>query len=335
MGNVSQEQTDDAQVQEMDISPFISAQRRNRSWGWEWEENIWMMQVALSMGGKVLDDFLEIEEQLGDIQEVFAQEIREHQHLEQWQDYLGLPSTDYILDSFNTSLSSRARDTSCAVPGSRARITNDITCVQDSQPDVPREKSMTWRQKQDDYASPSEDEDVLARVESMVINDDDIQQEQMEFAMEEQESLVVTKTTPGEDGHVLGMEEVLVKNKFDAEVDSDLVESRKGFQAGQKISPGIATRMKLLFGENNDDEKQEKTTSSIVVEQRMVVMDRVKELDRTVLVKRRKRNEQKKEEGLQVRRINDHFRSGGGSQLTTRKRKTSNGQPEKNKKTQG
>ena len=89
MGIVSQEQTDDAQVQEMDISsPFNSAQRRNRSWGWEWEENIWLMQVALSMGGKVLDDFLEIEEQLGDIQEVFGQEICDHQHLKQWQEYL-------------------------------------------------------------------------------------------------------------------------------------------------------------------------------------------------------------------------------------------------------
>ena len=54
-----------------------------------------------------------------------------------------------------------------------------------------------------------------------------------------------------------------MKNKFDAEMDSNLVETRKGFQAGQKIGPGIATRMKLLFGENNDDEKQEKTTSSI------------------------------------------------------------------------
>ena len=63
----------------------------------------------------------------------------------------------------------------------------------------------------------------------------------------------------------------------------------------------------------------------------MLVMDRVKELDRTVLVKRRKRDGQKKEEGLQVRRINDHFRSGGGSQLTKRKRKTRNGEPEKNK----
>ena len=225
------------------------------------------MQVALSMGGKVLDDFLEIEEQLGDIQEVFAQEIREHQYLEQWQEYLGLPSTDYILDSFNTSLSSRARDTLCAVPGDTARITNDITCVQDSQPDVPREKSMPWRKKYDDYASPSEDEDVLARVESMEVNDDDIQQEQMEFAMYEHESLVVAKTTPGEDGHVPGMEEVLVKDKFDAEVDSDLMETRKEFPAGQKISPGIATRMKLLFGENNDD-KNQKTTSSIVNEKR-------------------------------------------------------------------
>ena len=218
-------------------------------------------------------------------------------------------------------------DTSCAVPGGRARINNDITCVQDSQPDVPREKSMPWRKKYDDYASPSEDEDVLARVESMEVNDDDIQQEQMEFVMDEQESLVVAKTTSGEDGHVLGMEEVLVKDKFDAEVDSDLMETRKG----QKISPGIATRMKLLFGENNDDENQ-KTTSSIVVEQRIVVMDRVKELNRTVLVQRRKRNGQKKEEGLQVRRIDDHFRSGGGSQLINAKRKTSNGEPENNKK---
>ena len=53
--------------------------------------------------------------------------------------------------------------------------------------------------------------------------------------------------------------------------------------------------------------------------------------NRTVLVKRRRRKGQRKEEGLRLKRIDDHFRSEAGTQLK-KKRKSNDREPENRKK---
>ena len=105
-------------VEMMDISPYIPSQGRSRNkeiYAWESEENVWLTRVALGIGGEVLDDFLRIEEQQPSNLSMmrYGQEILDHQQLEEMIDSFGLPRKEYILDSFNTGLSKRAKDCLC------------------------------------------------------------------------------------------------------------------------------------------------------------------------------------------------------------------------------
>ena len=102
-------------VEMMDISPNIPSQggsRKKEIFAWESEENVWLTRVALGIGGEVLEDFLRIEEQQPSNLSMmrYGQEISDHQKLEEMIDSFGLPRKEYILDSFNTGLSKRAKD---------------------------------------------------------------------------------------------------------------------------------------------------------------------------------------------------------------------------------
>ena len=77
---------------------------------WESTENIWLMKVALTIGCKALKEFSNIDEQVDMKREIFAQEIFEYQYLEEWQLRLGLSSSHFILDTFNTNLMSKNKD---------------------------------------------------------------------------------------------------------------------------------------------------------------------------------------------------------------------------------
>ena len=108
-------------------------------------------------------------------------------------------------------------------------------------------------------------------------------------------------------------------SKFDAEKDVDGQDTRGGL-AGT-VGPEIASRIKLLFG---DDQQVSQETNVMVREgeKGVVVMDRVKEMNRTVLIKRRARKGQAREMGIRTPRIDDMF---GASQQQKRKCKINEG----------
>ena len=95
---------------------------------------------------------------------------------------------------------------------------------------------------------------------------------------------------------------LVVEWKFDAEKD---VEDTRGGLAGT-VGPEIASRIKLLFGV---DQQVSQETNIMVREgeKGVVVMDRVKEMNRTVLIKRRARKGQAREMGIRTPRIDDMF----------------------------
>ena len=80
--------------------------------------------------------------------------------------------------------------------------------------------------------------------------------------------------------------------------------------------PGIAARLKLLFDDVQTEVKKKDNPMDSMDKKGVVVMDRVREMDKTVLVKRRARNGQTKESGIRMARIDLLF---GGSQAQKRK----------------
>ena len=99
--------------------------------------------------------------------------------------------------------------------------------------------------------------------------------------------------------------------KYDPVSDNDNQETRTEFT---NIRPGISAKMKLLFEGKSDEEEKPMNVVPFKSSQVGEVMDRVEELERTVLVTRRKRKGQSKENGVRSRRIDDLFRSDAGSQ---------------------
>ena len=115
---------------------------------WESTENIWLTKVALTIGDKVLKEFSNIDEQVDMKREGFAQEILEHQYLEEWQLCLGLSSSHFILDTFNTNLMSKNKDNADDNKTILSRIranekdNNIYINVQDLQYDWPMEQGV-------------------------------------------------------------------------------------------------------------------------------------------------------------------------------------------------
>ena len=102
--------------------------------------------------------------------------------------------------------------------------------------------------------------------------------------------------------------------KYDPVSENDSQETRTQLTNIRPIGPGISAKMKLLFEGKSDHEEQPLNMVAIDSSQVGVVMDRVEELERTVLVTRRKRKGQSKENGVRSKRIDNLFRSGSGSQ---------------------
>ena len=163
-----------------------------------------------------------------------------------------------------------------------------------------------------------------------------------------------TNITPGEDGDVLNMEEhklgaskdysrqelmreqvvdvmdaqedqVMGRKKYDPVVEVDMAGTGKDILQGRMVGQDIAARIRLLFDDDNGEVvEQVKST-----EQGGLVKGMVEELDRTVVIKRRARNGQKREEGVRMQRLDDLFRSRNDPQ--TRKRKLNTWEPSEEK----
>ena len=116
------------------------------------------------------------------------------------------------------------------------------------------------------------------------------------------------------------------KGRFDAEKEGDAQETRNSVT--NSVEQGIATRIKLLF--DDDNVRKQKKTAKVdnVAREGVVVMDRVRELDSTVVVRRRARRGQAKESGVKVARIDVMFER---SQAQKRKN-ICNGEPSKKSK---
>ena len=82
------------------------------------------------------------------------------------------------------------------------------------------------------------------------------------------------------------------------------------------IGPGIAGAIKILFDEEQKDLQKSSLQVDHMAREGTVVIDRVREVERTVMVKRRARKGQAKESGVKMARIDDLF---GGSLAQKRK----------------
>ena len=136
--------------------------------------------------------------------------------------------------------------------------------------------------------------------------------------MEEEE---VVSILPVVEEHVPGS----LIEKYDPVSENDNQETRTQLTNIRPVGPGISAKMKLLFEGKSDHEEQPLNMVAIDSSQVGVVMDRVEELERTVLITRRKRKGQSKENGVRSKRIDDLFRAGSQS---SKKQKLS-GEPTK------
>ena len=139
---------------------------------------------------------------------------------------------------------------------------------------------------------------------------------------EDQEGRILTRE---ESMNTMNNIRMVDKGKFDAEKEGDAQETRSSVT--NLVEPGIASRIKLLFDDDNVG-KKDTARVDIVAREGVVVMDRVRELDSTVVVRRRARRGQAKESGVKVARIDVMFER---SQAQKRKN-ISNGEPSKKSK---
>ena len=165
-----------------------------------------------------------------------------------------------------------------------------------------------------------------------------------------------TNITPGEDGDILNMvehevdarkcynrqelmreqvvvmdaqeDQVMGREKYDPVLDVDMAETGQDILQGRMVGRDIAARIRLLF--DNDNGEVVEQVKSTETEQGGMVKGMVEELDRTVVIKRRARNGQKREEGVRMHRLDDLFRSRNDPQ--SRKRKLNTGEPSEEKK---
>ena len=88
----------------------------------------------------------------------------------------------------------------------------------------------------------------------------------------------------------------VVPEKYDSVLDSDMAESRTAWSSN--VGPGIADKMKLLFNEEDSDE-QDMRDKEVSQEVNRLDMNREEEF----VIRRRKRNGQRREEGVRVARL--------------------------------
>ena len=115
-------------------------------------------------------------------------------------------------------------------------------------------------------------------------------------------------------------EDKVVAKKYDAVLDIDMQESRNAWS--RNVGPGIASKMKLLFNAEEGDDQEVVHKDVNIVE-----MNQGEE----VVIKRRKRNGQRREEGVRVAKLDGWLQRGDGSQVLG-KRKHFEGEVSESKK---
>ena len=278
----------------------------------------------------------------------FGEEIHAHQFLENQLRVLGLRNTEYILDDFSTELRSeyelsgdkctpsRALCAQNAEYGQRPSVTNDITmftnnidCVQGRQQDrlVREEGASQCMEKQPDTVDTenigSMDTGVLCPGASKYENNDnnilDLQAEGIRGSLTDHMNVFTQYEQQ------LQERDNVVPEKYDSVLDSDMAESRTAWSSN--VGPGIAAKMKLLFNEEDDDER-DRRDKEVSQEVNRVVMNREEEF----VIKRRKRNGQRREEGVRVARLDGWLQSGGDGSRVLGKRKYFEGEVSENKR---
>ena len=143
------------------------------------------------------------------------------------------------------------------------------------------------------------------------------------YCAEDQEGRILTRE---ESMNTMNNIKMVDKGKFDAEKEGDAQETRGSVT--NSVEQGIATRIKLLFDDDNVRKQKDTAKVDSMAREGVVVMDRVRELDSTVVVRRRARRGQAKESGVKVARIDVMFER---SQAQKRKN-ISDGEPSKKSK---
>ena len=289
----------------------------------------WMNNVAVSVGGDLLMDFVKIDglkkEQAKF--EWFGEEIRAHQFLENELKMLGIQNTEYILDAFNTELRSEyelSRDNctlsracaDCTQYGQRPSVTDDITmynntnidCVQGSQQDM-LVREVVASLHMEKQPSTEDTENIISMGTGLLCPGGS------KYTKNDINTIVIqaegTRCSPTHSKNMftqyeqqLQEEDKVVAKKYDAVLDIDMQESRNAWS--RNVGPGIASKMKLLFNaeEGDDQEVVHKDVSIVEMNQ-----------EEEVVIKRRKRNGQRREEGVRVAKLDGWLQRGEGSQV--------------------
>ena len=256
--------------------------------------------------------------------ERFGEEIRAHQFLENKLEVLGLRNTDYILDTFSTELRLRSECDNCTLSracaqntqyGQRPSVTDDITmcntnidCVQGSQQDM-LVREVVASLHMEKQPSTEDTENIISMGTGLLCPGGS------KYAKNDINTVVIqaegTRCSPTHSNNMftqyeqqLQEEDKVVAKKYDAVLDSDMQESRKVWS--RNVGPGIASKMKLLFNaeEGDDQEVVHKDVSIVEMNQ-----------GEEVVIKRRKRNGQRREEGVRVAKLDGWLQRGDGSQV--------------------
>ena len=268
---------------------------------WEMSGIEWLNDMALSLGGDMLQEFIMIDSKSEERAAFkrFGEEIDAHQFLEEILLRGSHENNDFILDNFNTNL--------------RTGCTN-INDMQEAGEMVP-EYACTPPRAGVHGGQAVQDMDITMNT-GVCHEDSKYTNDISDIFVVQADSLV---SSPASEDNVQDKQQVQIE-KYHPVQDMDLVEGRTAMK--KCVGPGIAARVRLLYKEeemdnNNTGGDKNSEVDEVVTEE--------------VIITRRKRKGQRKEGGIRVASLDGWLTRKRDGSLVDSKRKLFEGETSENK----